>query len=70
MFRNSPTLENPESQEFEEMISLVVKPIILSRLDNSEKEKAWKASSPQHDENRVHDLTSMVSSTKGKGDNS
>lgn len=43
-------LENPESKKWEEFVTLVVKAIIGTSLENAEEEESRETSTPEHDE--------------------
>ena len=63
-------LKDPETKEREEFIPLVVKSIVLTGLDDPEKEEARESSSPQHNEQRSNDLASMMMTGKGQRNDS
>jgi len=68
--RDSPDpdhLEYPEAQEREEFISLVVKAIIFSSLQDSEQQEGREAQSPYHDEERYNDLARIMMAAECKG---
>ena len=53
-------LEYPKSQEWKELVSLVVKSVVLPGLEDSKEEEARQSRTPGHDEQRVNDLTGIV----------
>lgn len=49
-------LEDPEAEEGEELVALVVEAVVLARLEDAEEQEARQPHPPQHDEDGGHDL--------------
>lgn len=49
-------LEDPEAQEGEELVALVVEAVVLAGLEDAEEEEAREAHAPEHDEDGGDDL--------------
>jgi hypothetical protein len=58
-------LKDPEPEEWEELVSLVVETVVFSGLDNPEEEEAGKSRSPYYNEQRSHDLSSVNTMIRG-----
>lgn len=58
-------LEGIEAQHRQELSTFVVKAVILSSLDDSEKQESSKTCSPNHDEDAVDDLAGLVLAIHG-----
>lgn len=63
-------LKDPESEERQEFVSLIIEPIIFARFQNAEQEKSRQTSSPYHDEQRANDLARMMLAGEGESDDS
>lgn len=61
-------LEDPEAEEGEELVALVVEAVVLARLDDAEEEEAREARRPEHDEDGGDDLARMVVAAEREGD--
>lgn len=62
-------LEDPEAQEGEKLVALIVEAVIFAGLQNAEQQEGGKTSSPGHDEDGADDLASMVTVlAEGEGD--
>ena len=63
-------LEDPESEEGEKFVALVVEAIVFASLDDTEEEKGRETGAPKHDKEGIDDLTSMMMAGKCERDNS
>lgn len=64
---NPQHLENPEAKKREKFVALAIEPIVFARLQDAEEEEAREAGGPDHDEEGVDDLASMVVAGEGEG---
>lgn len=62
-------LEDPEAEEGEELVALVVEAVVLAGLEDAEEEEAREAHAPEHDEDGGDDLAGMGGGAgEGEGD--
>jgi hypothetical protein len=62
-------LKGPESQEWKELFAHTVETVILASFQDSEEQETRQSRSPEHDEDRAHDITRDVSrAAQRKGD--
>ena len=52
--------QDPEAQEREKLVPLVVEAVIRASLNYAEQEKARQTGTPEHDEDGDDDLTGMM----------
>lgn len=60
-------LEDPEGEEFEEVVAFVVEAVVFPRFDDAEEEEGGEAGAPCHDEEGVDDLPGIVGGGEGEG---
>jgi hypothetical protein len=60
-------LEDPETEELEEVVPFVVKAVIFPRLENAEEEEGGEAEAPDHYEEGDDDLARMVVAAECEG---
>lgn len=60
-------LEDPEAEEREELVTLIIEAVILARLQDSEEQEARQPDAPGHDEERGDDLARIVFAAECKG---
>ena len=68
MITHPECLEGIEAQHRQDLSTLVIKAIVLSCLDDTEKKESSKTCSPEHDEYAVDDLTGIMSAIHGNRD--
>ena len=61
-------LEDPEAEEGEELVALVVEAVVLARLQDPEEQEAREPQRPGHDEERGDDLPGAIVPAEGQGD--
>ena len=59
-------LKDPEPKEWEELIPLVVKSIVLASLQNPEEQEAREAGGPEHDKDAGYNLSSIGRAAHGE----
>jgi len=70
--RNNPNpdhLEYPKGKELEEVISLVVEPVVFAGLKNTEEQKSREPKAPDHNEEGYNDLARIMVAAECKSDN-
>ena len=53
-------LEDPEAEEGEKFVALVVEAVVLACLDDAEEEEAGETGAPEHEEEGVDNLAGMM----------
>jgi hypothetical protein len=69
--RNNPDsdhLEDPKGKELREVISLVIKPVVFARLEDTEEKESLEAEAPDHDEEGGNNLARIVPAAECKSD--
>lgn len=60
-------LEDPEAEEGEELVALVVEAVVLASLEDAEEEEAREAEGPEDEEEGGDDLAGGVVAAHGEG---
>jgi hypothetical protein len=67
---NPKHLEDPKTEEFEEVVTLVIETIIFPSFQNPEEQKPRQSGAPDHDKERAHNIACTVAgSAECKGKN-
>jgi len=61
-------LEDPEAEEFEEVIAFIVEAIIFAGFEDAEEEEARESQSPDHDKDGVNDLAGIMVTAQSESD--
>lgn len=65
---NPEHLKDPEAEEGEELVPLVIEAVVLARFEDAEEEEAGESGAPDHHEEGDDDLASMGVAAHGEGD--